>query len=436
MKTYFIPIALLGCVMCPLPNSFGQSTGGISDIPSDSSVSITPNRVNKLPPSEGAVEDEVREVRGGATNSESDLAGTVQSATNSDPTQLLSVGWPHFEMRFATFSCVAMVVSLVIALLAWKNIATKVLDSSAEDSRGFADKSSSSISRPLGRLFICAFLVVLGMWASSVLAIISIARNAEHAANIVDATGLANTVFSGLAFAGLLVTVILQSVELRHQRHELRSSRLEQRKNAKMSGYHGLWGHYSSIRAAGKTSIVGTAVAEGWEKWSTRQIHELIELEDELHSEWRRERFTEAKYELFGSRFVQNPATLRVLFENEEDDAVIMSDDSIYEFVEFCMAVAEHGNPEEIEAMGESRGGDAELGFLQLHDSLWELDSLIQRYRRSSFRGQPKENWTPIEDFGIQLNKTDALTWVSTSFEPARISAIRQIKKGRKNEAS
>ena len=79
-------------------------------------------------------------------------------------------------------------------------------------------------SRPLSFFWFLLGCIILlwGAWK------IYIEFNTDlNSAEIGDSFGQINTLFSGLAFAGLIMTIVLQGMELRGQRKELRAQRRE-----------------------------------------------------------------------------------------------------------------------------------------------------------------------------------------------------------------
>ena len=73
-------------------------------------------------------------------------------------------------------------------------------------------------------------VVVIGLWAASGIIIYFIGKNDGEwttRGQIGDMFGAVNALFSGLAFAGIIYTILLQREELREQRHELELTRLE-----------------------------------------------------------------------------------------------------------------------------------------------------------------------------------------------------------------
>ncbi|MCS1411570.1 MAG: hypothetical protein M2R45_04770 [Verrucomicrobia subdivision 3 bacterium] len=111
-------------------------------------------------------------------------------------------------------------------------LASRFLDASP----GMYSDKPQLTSPHIGKMFLSAFFAMLCIWSGSVFTVFWSVNNANQTTDFVQAAGITNTVFSGLAFEGLLVTVILQSVEFSHQHLKLRNGRLDQRKNAKMLG--------------------------------------------------------------------------------------------------------------------------------------------------------------------------------------------------------
>jgi hypothetical protein len=70
-------------------------------------------------------------------------------------------------------------------------------------------------------------LGVVALWAISFLIIVSVVGSWEKRAQLGDLFGVANSLFSGLAFAGVIYTIYLQREELSLQRRELQLTREE-----------------------------------------------------------------------------------------------------------------------------------------------------------------------------------------------------------------
>ena len=77
---------------------------------------------------------------------------------------------------------------------------------------------------PVWSWLLLGFIVVILLWGGSLW---WIARSSSHqdSANIGDSFGAINALFSGLAFAGVLVAILLQKKELELQREELGETR-------------------------------------------------------------------------------------------------------------------------------------------------------------------------------------------------------------------
>jgi hypothetical protein len=84
----------------------------------------------------------------------------------------------------------------------------------------------------IGLLTILIILVVI-IWALSGLFIIYAMDNWSDRGTFGDLFGAVNGLFSGLAFAGLIYTIVLQKRDLQMQRDEIRMNRTELKKSAK-----------------------------------------------------------------------------------------------------------------------------------------------------------------------------------------------------------
>jgi hypothetical protein len=82
---------------------------------------------------------------------------------------------------------------------------------------------SSNKPFPIWLLIIIALIVVLGLWSANYFLIVKCVDRGE----LGDMYGVVNSLFSGLAFAGIIITIFLQSRELKLQREELQETRKE-----------------------------------------------------------------------------------------------------------------------------------------------------------------------------------------------------------------
>tara|TARA_R100000935_G_C2757476_1_gene132225 strand:- start:127 stop:633 length:507 start_codon:yes stop_codon:yes gene_type:complete len=82
--------------------------------------------------------------------------------------------------------------------------------------------------------FILGILIIIGIWLISILIINFFFENTfnENAAWFGDSFGAINSLFSGLAFAGIIYTILLQRQELQLQRQELKNTREELKRSA------------------------------------------------------------------------------------------------------------------------------------------------------------------------------------------------------------
>ncbi|PRX53623.1 hypothetical protein [Flagellimonas meridianipacifica] len=75
--------------------------------------------------------------------------------------------------------------------------------------------------------------VVVGIWVLSAILILVFLDDWESRGTFGDLFGAVNALFSGMAFAGLLYTIILQKQDINLQREEIIANRLELKKSAK-----------------------------------------------------------------------------------------------------------------------------------------------------------------------------------------------------------
>ncbi len=86
-----------------------------------------------------------------------------------------------------------------------------------------------------GRILATAVIggvAVLGIWALSGLWIYAEFNDSASRGTFGDMFGAVNALFSGLAFLGLIVAILLQYQELKEQRREIRESRIAQQASA------------------------------------------------------------------------------------------------------------------------------------------------------------------------------------------------------------
>ena len=90
----------------------------------------------------------------------------------------------------------------------------------------------TSQDRVTWSLFMKAALLVVGIWSASALGLYLFTSDFSKSGTFGDSFGVLNTLFSGLAFAGIIVSIKMQNDEMREQRKELH----KQKKNALL--YH------------------------------------------------------------------------------------------------------------------------------------------------------------------------------------------------------
>lgn len=74
-------------------------------------------------------------------------------------------------------------------------------------------------------LFLKVSLLVIGIWGASATALVLTVDDFGKSGTFGDSFGVLNTLFSGLAFAGIIVTVKMQNDEMREQRKELQKQK-------------------------------------------------------------------------------------------------------------------------------------------------------------------------------------------------------------------
>ena len=74
-------------------------------------------------------------------------------------------------------------------------------------------------------LFLRAALLVLGIWSASAFGLYAFTEDYSKSGTFGDSFGVLNTLFSGLAFAGIIVSIKMQNDEMREQRKELQKQK-------------------------------------------------------------------------------------------------------------------------------------------------------------------------------------------------------------------
>lgn len=87
--------------------------------------------------------------------------------------------------------------------------------------------------RSLWNWFIIGALIILGLWAGSGYVIYRFLPDSQGHGTFGDMFGAINALFSGLAFLGVIIAIILQKRELELQRAEIRYARKAQEDSAR-----------------------------------------------------------------------------------------------------------------------------------------------------------------------------------------------------------
>lgn len=105
-------------------------------------------------------------------------------------------------------------------------------------------------------------LAVLSLWAISFLIIVSTVFSWEQRGQLGDLFGVINSLFSGLAFAGVIYTIYLQREELALQRKELQLTRDELQRTATAQEYSqkALQKQVEVMEIAAQLSAIGSIV--------------------------------------------------------------------------------------------------------------------------------------------------------------------------------
>ena len=88
-----------------------------------------------------------------------------------------------------------------------------------------ANPAEATPDRVTWSLFLKAALLVTIIWAASALVLYMSVEDYSKSGTFGDSFGVLNTLFSGLAFAGIIVSIKMQSDEMREQRKELQKQK-------------------------------------------------------------------------------------------------------------------------------------------------------------------------------------------------------------------
>lgn len=94
------------------------------------------------------------------------------------------------------------------------------------------DTNNSKIGNTAVMPLIILMIVVFILWLASIFILAPVFVNLEERAQFGDSFGMINSLFSGLAFAGIIYTILLQRKELSLQRNELALTRKELERSA------------------------------------------------------------------------------------------------------------------------------------------------------------------------------------------------------------
>jgi hypothetical protein len=154
--------------------------------------------------------------------------------------------------------------------------------------------STTSTLRPLFLLSVVVFLVWLGTWAVLFFAIPGWTERGQFG----DMFGAVNSLFSGLAFAGVIFTIYLQREELSLQRKELELTRtqLARSADAQEKSEQALAKQVEALRRASQLSALSsiidhyeikisrTPIAAEKVAAQKQQLAYVTQLEQELHA--------------------------------------------------------------------------------------------------------------------------------------------------------
>lgn len=90
---------------------------------------------------------------------------------------------------------------------------------------GHGSAQDRTLDRKTWSLFLKVSLLVIGTWGASAMLLVLLVDDFSKSGTFGDSFGVLNTLFSGLAFAGIIVTVKMQNDEMREQRKELQKQK-------------------------------------------------------------------------------------------------------------------------------------------------------------------------------------------------------------------
>ena len=92
--------------------------------------------------------------------------------------------------------------------------------------QGHASATEYTPNRGTWSLFLKAALLVTGLWAASAMVLALTVDDFSRSGTFGDSFGVLNTLFSGLAFAGIVMSIKMQNDEMREQRKELQKQKI------------------------------------------------------------------------------------------------------------------------------------------------------------------------------------------------------------------
>ncbi len=148
-----------------------------------------------------------------------------------------------------------------------------------------AEDESKAKEIEWGKIITCVFIMALGM----ILIPIGIGDSWEVRGQIGDMVGIINSMFSGLAFVGLLGTIVLQQRELGLQRQDLKLTRDEVRRSAEAQerSEEALRLQAASQKATAQINALGTLIRvnDHAREMERNVMHGMAD--EESQAEWR-----------------------------------------------------------------------------------------------------------------------------------------------------
>lgn len=305
-----------------------------------------------------------------------------------------------------------------------------LLDHAAENLTAEKRGDVQRLNKKVQAIFLGATLAIFLLWISSIALTHSWSSNTTKASELADSFGMADTLFSGLAFVGVVIAIVLQTVELRyqrmeltHQHEELMHSRIEQRRNARIVGYSTLLEKYVRDQSSKAKSPIGDALCDGRASWASRQIHQLLEAkEDVIFSRERMLTLAERRRSIVTA--LTQLDTPEKLFETTTESVTLIRAEAD-QFFQWCKLVGEMIGSDDIEQDVKPPDHDAasptvkfRVVLYAISRHLWVLDRICLSQHGVDLRHDEFQRWWS----GFQIFRKQLL---AVDFEPPDDSVSR-----------